>query len=401
MLPSSEGIEASHLKILIGCEVFYPYVYGGGEVFAYEVSRQLAKMGHEVHIICPTASFDRPNLQLSALSLVEGVKVHRIRGEFRYRRGIQSFPYMFRMYVRAARIIREAEIQIVNAQTFRPCLPLFAAAKKSHVPFIVTIFDVYSRGSLLGLENWLSFYGTFGVFGWAMEQIILRVPFSRVITNSNASKKKIRKFLPLTRIDVVKCAVDLENYPRNYPEKVPGMVLYMGRIGPYKNLQDLIEAVAKLRGKRIDATLTIAGTGPGPSESAIRKMVGREAYVSFIRNPGDLEKIKLLRSAEVFVLPSSEEGFGIALLESNAAYTPFVCYDIPALKELVRETRGGLLAEYRNVDDLSNKILRIIENKTFAKRLGMSGRDAVEKRFSWIRTADRMERIFQDTLNAS
>src|SRR5208282_2151374 len=387
------------MKILIGCEVFYPYVYGGGEVFAYEVSRQLAKMGHEVHIVCPRESFDRPNSQLPLLSSVDGVTVHRIRGEFTYRRGIQSLPYMLRMYIETSRIIRETGIQIVNAQTFRPCLPLLAAAKKNCVPCTVTIFDIYSRGSMFGLENWFKFYGTFGIFGWMMEQVILRLPFSRVITNSNASKNKIRKFFPSARIHVVRCAVDLQNYPRNYPNKVPGMVLYLGRLAYYKNVEDLVKAVARLKPKRNDVTLTIAGTGP--LESGLRKMTGSMDYVTFISNPKGSDKIKLLRSAEVFVIPSSEEGFGIVLLESNAAYTPFVCYDIPALKELVQETQGGLLAKCRNVDDLSKQILRIIEHKTLARRLAMSGHNAVEKRFSWAHTAERIERIFQDTLNAS
>ncbi|HKM76598.1 MAG TPA: glycosyltransferase family 4 protein [Candidatus Bathyarchaeia archaeon] len=387
------------MKILIGCEVFYPYLYGGGEVFAYEVSRQLAKMGHEVHIVCPRDSFDRPNSHLPLLSSVDGVKVHRVRGEFRYRHGIQSLPYMLRMYIETSRIIHETGIQIVNAQTFRPCLPLLAAAKKNSVPCIVTIFDIYSRGSMYGLENWLKFYSTFGIFGWATEQMILRLPFSRVITNSNATKNKIRKLLPSARIHVVKCAVDLQNYPRNYPKKTPGMVLYLGRLAYYKNVEDLVEVVARLRPKRNDATLTIAGTGP--LESELRKMADSMNYVTFIRNPKGSDKIKLLRSAEVLVIPSSEEGFGIVLLESNAAYTPFVCYNIPALKELVQETQGGLLAKHRNVDDLSNKILQIIENKTFARRLAMSGRNAVEKRFSWTHTAERIERIFQDTLNSS
>ena len=94
------------MKILIGCEVFYPYLYGGGEIFAYEISRNLVKLGHEVHVICPSRSFDRPNTELPAFSSVDGIIVHRVSGAFSYKRGVQSLPYMVRMYLEASRVIQ-------------------------------------------------------------------------------------------------------------------------------------------------------------------------------------------------------------------------------------------------------------------------------------------------------
>ena len=115
--------------------------------------------------------------------------------------------------------------------------------------------------------------------------------------------------------------------------------------------------------------------------------------------PSDEEKVRLLRESEVLVLPSSEEGFGIVLLEANAAYTPFVCYDLPALIELARATSGGLIASHRDVDDLASKTLAILENKQLAELLARKGRRAVNARFSWDKIARRIEYIYRKTLD--
>ncbi|HKM51318.1 MAG TPA: glycosyltransferase family 4 protein [Candidatus Bathyarchaeia archaeon] len=387
------------MKILIGCEVFYPYLLGGGEIFAYNISRQLAKLGHEVHVICPTRSFDRSNISSPLSSMVDGVRVHRVSGEFRYRHGIQSLPYVLRMYHTASDVIREFGIEIANAQTFRPCLPLFAASKKRGIPCVGTIFDVYSTGKYYGLENWISFYGSFGLLGWITEQSILKLPFTHVITNSNATKIKIAKYFPSTHIDVVKCGVDVQRYPASLPKKVPGMILYLGRLVPYKNLQDLIHAVGIVNQQRRDTTLVIAGSGP--LASYVQRIASSKNHISFHEKPSDSEKIKLLRAAQVLVLPSSEEGFGIVLLEANAAYTPIVCYDIPALRELVSSTGGGLTAEYRNVNDLADKILMIIERKELANHLALSGRRMVENDFSWPHAAHEVEMIYRKVISSS
>ena len=64
------------MRILLGCELFYPYVHGGGEVFSYNAARNLAKNGHEVHVISPRRSFDLPGKDMPEYSLVEGVHVH-------------------------------------------------------------------------------------------------------------------------------------------------------------------------------------------------------------------------------------------------------------------------------------------------------------------------------------
>jgi len=379
------------LRILLGCEVFYPYVQGGGEVFSYNLALQLVRLGHEVHVICPSKSFDHPDADLPSYSKLKRVHIHRVQGEFKYNQGTGSLPIIQRMSQNASALIAQREFDVVNPQTFRPCLALFPAAKRG-IAVVATIFDVYSRGRACGLENWLKIYGKFGVFGWATEQAILRLPYDRIITNSEASKKKILAYKDVEPIDVVRCGVNLDDYPREIPKKIPGRILYLGRLSTYKNIPDLFSAAEKLKRTGKEISLVIAGTGP--LEAYVKQVCSQFDYVRFKHRPTDREKVKLLREAEVLVLPSSEEGFGIVLLEANAAHTPFVSYDVPALRETARLTRGGLLAAHRNVNDLARKIRILLDDSELSGRLAKAGRRSVEHKFSWERAARMVEKVY-------
>ncbi len=373
--------------------MFYPYLYGGGEVFAYHIARNLAKRGHDVHVICPQRSFDDP-LDVRAPSIVDEVHIHRVRGEFSYKSALGSLPFLFRFFRETSRLVKELDIEIINPQLFRPCLPHYLASRLKNTPCVVTAFDIYSGGGSLGLENWLRVHGHVGVFAWSLEQSILRLPYDRVITNSVSVRRKLVRYFSPERIDVVNCGIDIEAFPKDYPRKIPGRILFLGRMIPYKNPTDLVKAVKAVQKHKPNVSVILAGSGP--LEDQIAKIESRTKNVTFIRRPSHSQKIKLLREAEVLVLPSSEEGFGITLLEANAAYTPYVCYDIPALRELTATLKGGLLAAHGNIEDLANKILILLENADMARGLAETGRKAVEdERFSWRDVALRVEEVYR------
>jgi glycosyltransferase involved in cell wall biosynthesis len=213
-------------------------------------------------------------------------------------------------------------------------------------------------------------------------------------------KTKLSGYFNTNQVDVVNCGVNIECFSGGYPEKIPGRVLYVGRLVPYKNLTDLIEAVRIVRKTRPHASLLIVGSGP--LEPIIREVESRADFVTFIRRAGEPEKIRHLRESEVLVLPSSEEGFGISLLEANAAFTPFVCYDIPALKEVATSLKGGLLVGHRNVEELAQGILSILEDRALAERLARTGRKSVEsQRYSWYHVARRVEEVYRKALSTN
>jgi len=269
-------------------------------------------------------------------------------------------------------------------------------ASREKVPCVATFHDVYSRGSVFGAENWIRIYGLWGLLGWGLEQLILRLPYSRVTTVSMTVRDKLSHFHDRKRIDVVYCGVDLSRFPNRRPDKVQGRILYLGRLIQYKNVWDIIRAVDLLHNRIEKAHLVIAGTGPLSSE--IEGMSKRRNYIKYLGMGGENEKVRLLREAQVLALPSSDEGWGLCLMEANAAFTPYVAYDIPAVREATGITHGGLLAEHRNVADLASKIGLLLADPEKGFRYAEDARATLARDFSWRAVAARLEQSFLKAL---
>jgi glycosyltransferase involved in cell wall biosynthesis len=297
----------------------------------------------------------------------------------------------------AKQIIKDEGIEIVNPHAFRPCLPLYLASY-NNIPSVATFHDIYSRGRAFGAENWVRIYSGWGLLGWGMEQIILRLPYTRVATVSNTVKAKLRKYFDPSRIDVVFCGIDLSVFPSKRTQKVRGRVLYLGRMIQYKNVQDAIAAIDIVQERNKEAHILFAGSGPLSNE--IAELCRRRKFARYLGRVDQDEKIRLLAEAQVIVLPSSEEGWGITLMEANAAFTPYVAYDIPAVNELTRTLKGGMLAEHRNIRNLAAKISVLIEKPEIGISLAQQGRTAIERDFTWEAVASRLEKSLHKALNS-
>jgi glycosyltransferase involved in cell wall biosynthesis len=385
------------LRILIGSELFFPDVFGGGEQFAYNVAKNLVRRGNEVHVLAPQTSTAFPDRLLPTRECVEGVNVHRVVGRFQYRSGQTAIPYLTRLQRETGRIIRDEKIDVVNPHAFRPCLPFYAASRNL-IPSVATFHDVYSRGRAFGVENWIRIYGTWGTLGWGLEQAILRLPYNRVTTVSNTTKRKLARYFDPSKIDVVFCGVDLSIFPSRMTPKVSGRVLYLGRMVQYKNVHDAIAATKFVRKKNKDAHILLAGSGPLSHE--IASLCKRLEYARYLGRVDQDEKVRLLSEAQLTVLPSSEEGWGISLMEANAAFTPYVAYDIPAVRELTDTLNGGVLAEHRNIRDQAAKMSALMEDSEIGISMAQRARLTIERDFTWEAVASRIEDSCNQALNS-
>jgi len=176
-------------------------------------------------------------------------------------------------------------------------------------------------------------------------------------------------------------------------------VLYLGRMIQYKNVHDVIAAMDIVHKKNREAHVIFAGSGPLSHE--IAELCRHREYARYLGRVDQHEKIRLLAEAQVVVLPSSEEGWGITLMESNAAFTPYVAYDIPAVRELTKTLEGGMLAKHRNILDLAAEISALMEEPDVGIALAERGRKAIERDFTWEAVASRLEKSFQKALNSN
>jgi len=194
-------------------------------------------------------------------------------------------------------------------------------------------------------------------------------------------------------------------------------IFYVGNAHPHKNVEGLIKAFMKLKVSKVSnvpkvseansekafGTSDTSGTFPtiklvlAGGDHYFWKKIKSEYNHPDIIYPGyvtDDSLVTLFSNAEMFVMPSFEEGFGIPVLESFATGCPVVCSDIGALKEVGAD--GAHYFDPKDVDDITSKISEVLENEKLKKRLIEKGAKRV-KDFSWKKLAEESLKIYQSS----
>lgn len=177
-----------------------------------------------------------------------------------------------------------------------------------------------------------------------------------------------------SRFRHVPTPIDVERFTPAGAAREPRHVLYVGRLGPEKNVDVIIEACMRVP----DVTLTIIGTGPLESELRARADPARVSFLGTVPNEAIPDH---LRRCGIFVLASSYEGSPKALLEAMACGAAVVASDIPAVRRVVEDGRDGLIVQ-RTAEALAAAISRLVHDPALAARLGESARERVVRNYS-------------------
>jgi len=228
-----------------------------------------------------------------------------------------------------------------------------------------------------------------------------------IVTVSKYSSRKANQFYGIdqTKTRVVPNGVDtkkfkpfnsLENIKRQIGLEGKLCVLFVGRLIPRKGLPYLIEAASYITKQIDEAAFVIVGDGP------LRKHL-----ISYAERLNLLEKFAFLgdvnenilpslyNCADVFVLPSIQEGQGIALLEAQATAKPVVAFNVGGVPEAILEGQTGLLTKPDSLE-LSNALLRLLSDRSLRERMGGKGREFVADNFSWDICARKMLQVYRE-----
>lgn len=319
--------------------------------------------------------------------LPAGPSAQVVRAPCSYGQGLRRM--CFQSFQMGPRYCRDAVLLTTDSK-----LPLLLPADCFAIP-IVTDLAVYRLPGT---------YRPSRTVWWRAQYRYVRRRAGLFLAVSQFTKRELTDVLgvPPERIEVVPCACSprfapvrdgqaLAELRRKYrlPER---FVLFVGSLNPRKNLRRLIRAF-DLAKKRIPHQLVVAG-GQGwrfSQEDALAGIAHRED-VRFIGHVPDGEMPALYCAAELFAFPSLYEGFGIPVLEAQSCGTPVLTSACSALPEV-----GGDAAVYvdpMDVGAISAGMVRILEDPGTARRLARQG-PANAGRFSWQRSAQRLERIIE------
>ena len=340
---------------------------GGAEVFTYEVAKRWAATGHEVTLF--TSKF--PGCKNE--ETVDGIKIVRAGGRFTvYRQAKRFYSKQFRTENFDV-VIDEINTQPFFAQKFvkngeRVVALIHQLAREFW--FYETPFPVSYLGYHFLENRWLKQY--------------VDVP---TVTVSESTRKDLFD-LGFKDVSVVPEGLNFE--PLNaLPEKNPKpAVAFSGRLKRAKRPDHAIKAFAMVKEKIPDAELWVFGDGP--FKNGLERMSG--ANVRFFGKLSSIERRELLRKSWVLMVPGLREGWGLNIIEANALGLPAVAYDVPGLRDSVKDKETGLLAKDGDIKDLAEKTLSVLTDDLLREKLSVNSL-IYSKQFSWNKTADEFMKL--------
>jgi glycosyltransferase involved in cell wall biosynthesis len=227
------------------------------------------------------------------------------------------------------------------------------------------------------------------------------------VTISKYSSEKIVQFYGVdkTKIRIVPNGVDTQRFkPSQACEKIKRQigidsklcVLFVGRLIPRKGLTFLVEAAKHIVKEYSQTTFLIVGDGPQKSHivSYMEKMNLTGNFV-FLGDVSERVLPALYNCADVFVLPSIQEGQGIALLEAQATAKPVVAFDVGGVREAVLDEETGFLMK-PNSRELADAVMKLLGSWSLRETMGSKGRKFVADNFSWDVCAQKMLKVYQE-----
>lgn len=232
-----------------------------------------------------------------------------------------------------------------------------------------------------------------------------------IVTVSRYSSSKIAQLYDIDKgkIRVVPNGVDTEWFkPSKTCEKIKRQiglddkpcVLFVGRLIPRKGLQFLIEAAKHIVKDYSQTKFVIVGDGP--LRNNIRVNLNKMNLAHNFIMLGDVHESllpTLYNCADVFSLPSIQEGQGIALLEAQASAKPVVAFNVGGVCEAVLNKETGLLVT-PNSKELADAIMKLLADSALREKMGTKGRNFVSKTFSWNICAQKMLKVYREATDA-
>jgi glycosyltransferase involved in cell wall biosynthesis len=220
---------------------------------------------------------------------------------------------------------------------------------------------------------------------------------AHLFTVSEYSKKQMVKYLgvPPEKITVVYNGIGAQFVPGDQGQARDAVarrfgilrpyLLYVGSLKPHKNIETLLDAYAGLEaGKMRGVDLVIVGTGLAGRIRLEQQSARLGLDPTFVSDADDLELADLYRAAEVLILPSFEEGFGLPILEAMACGTAVVCANAAAMPEVAGN--AAMLFDPYDPQDLSRILRRVLSENELKQSLRERGLIRAQQ-FSWAKTA--------------
>jgi N-acetyl-alpha-D-glucosaminyl L-malate synthase BshA len=378
------------MKIGITC---YP-TYGGSGVVATELGIELAARGHEIHFITYSQPFRLTGREAN-------IRYHEVPVSnyplFEYP------PYDLALATRMAEVAEFYSLDLLHVHYAIPhsVSALLArqmlAARGKILPFITTLHG--TDITLVGLDR-----SYLGITRFGIDES------DGVTAISSYLKDRTREAFGVTReIEVVRNFVNCDVYMRN-PSHVERMrprfaapnerlLVHLSNFRPVKRVIDVVEIFARVA-REIPARLMLIGDGP--ERSAAEHLAMRHGIADRIHFLGKQDNVHdLLPLADLMLMPSEMESFGLAALEAMACRVPSISTNVGGVPELIDDGVNGLLFDVGDVEAMAAAAVDLLRDTERLEHMSTAGRRTAQDHFCASRIIPHYESYYQQVLDRS
>ena len=374
------------MKIGITC---YP-TYGGSGVVATELGLELAARGHEIHFI----SYAMP-IRLSGVS--ERVIFHEV--EVTNYPLFDHPPYTLALATKMAEVAESAPLDLLHVHYAIPhsvsALLARMMAAPRRLPFITTLHG--TDITLVGMDR-----SYLPITRFSIEQSDGVTAISSYLRDRTLKEFEIKR-----PIEVIPNFVNCDLYQRSSdatarakwaPNGEP-ILMHLSNFRPVKRVTDVVEIFAQVR-RKIPAKLVMMGDGP--DRAAAEYLVREECLSKDVVFLGKQNQVHAkLGLADIFLLPSDLESFGLAALEAMACEVPVLSTNVGGMPEVVTHGVDGYLFEPRDVATAAKYALEILTRPDRGRSIGQTARVNARRKYCANDIIPLYEAYYEKVLNAA
>ncbi len=355
------------MKIGITC---YP-TYGGSGVIATELGKELAMRGHQVHFISYALPFRLNNF-------VENIVFHEVE--------MSSYPlFEFPLYslALASKMVEVAEYEKLDLLHVHYAIPHASSAflakemlkGKSDIKVITTLHG--TDITLVGLEPSFLPLVKFSIEKSDGVTAVSRFLKEKTLTNYDI-EKDILVIPNFVDTDLFKPNCDC-SFKKNIATKGEKILVHTSNFRQVKRVPDTIRIFDRVQ-KEIPSKLLLVGDGPDRSEC--ERLVRQLDIVDKVKFLGKQEVLtEILNAADVFLIPSQSESFGLAALEAMACGIPVVASSVGGLPELIGHNESGYIAEIGDIERMTKYVIELLTNEKKYRIFSQNARERAVKKF--------------------
>jgi glycosyltransferase involved in cell wall biosynthesis len=373
--PVLAGVGPEHLRVALVCDWFLPRL-GGLELHLRDLAQHLNAAGHTAEVITTTPGE----------AMVDGIRVHRIDAPRLARAGV--------IYTRdGMRAVHDAVAQgqydVVHSHVSIVSPVAYAGARAGHRLGMATVVTFHSMPR--GPDAFLGLLGrVLGIRKWQAIASAVSTTVAEAVAPMIAQGPVLR--LPN--------AIDPSQWRIAEGPKDPAEVhlITVMRLNRKKRAAALIRAVARAREKVSDRTIWLRVVGDGPERPKLERLVaklGLGEHVLFFGHRTREQIRDMFANADIFVMPSKMESFGLAALEARTAGLPVVAMAETGVADFIQDGREGLLAT--SDAHLVEQLARLIQDTALRDRIAQHNRDTPPP-LGWQGVLARHVRLYREAI---